>query len=475
MKCGVYQITNTVNNKSYIGQSRNIQKRWRQHTRGLDRASALDSGSYPLRAAFLKYGLRTVVSKAGRIGVFEFNIIEECQEKQLLEREQFWIKKLNPEYNCNTWTPAKSQRQEKTKSKFWIQYHNYDKLGYLPAETLLDYDEYEYESALSCVSTNKRAILNAEGDTIFLIVGIGKNPKLYYLWSKIVVEEVEVIDEAEEHYYHAFGNGYLLEQPQLLNSTAFNKFKEFCGNFGFGLMSVDSSPYLDTLQSIAKTKKPQTPKINFFQYIEKFYNQVSQTNSKIDISNRLISRTLGASLYPDNVLFYLAGIHNTLVVFEPNNIVIDYKGKILLHTLDFYEITSNKNDCEVVRLLEKLRKNCFEILFSFELDEKTFPAHAIQGWATVEKVFKYDSVSFAADKEAHGLGDNLAEYQAECSMDRQEAWGIRLSNPVYLEEPVCDVLPPDNVFSGDIWFPQNSQHIEAFKIAFQSKIFNETD
>lgn len=49
MTCGIYQVVNQVNSKSYIGQSRNIKQRWRQHIYGLNRENALQKGSYPLR------------------------------------------------------------------------------------------------------------------------------------------------------------------------------------------------------------------------------------------------------------------------------------------------------------------------------------------------------------------------------------------------------------------------------------------
>ena len=38
-KCGVYEIRNTVNNKVYIGSSKNIYDRWRQHIRLLEKNS----------------------------------------------------------------------------------------------------------------------------------------------------------------------------------------------------------------------------------------------------------------------------------------------------------------------------------------------------------------------------------------------------------------------------------------------------
>lgn len=33
MSCGIYKITNLINNKIYIGQSVNIEARWKGHIR----------------------------------------------------------------------------------------------------------------------------------------------------------------------------------------------------------------------------------------------------------------------------------------------------------------------------------------------------------------------------------------------------------------------------------------------------------
>lgn len=103
-------------------------------------------------------------------------------------------------------------------------------MGYVPADSLLeeywDDEEYEYEceEVVSGVSTNRPGILNAVGDTVFLIVGIGKNPKQYYLWSRFVIEEVN-IDEEGEFLYNGFGYGWILSSPKYLNSSLFNEFK----------------------------------------------------------------------------------------------------------------------------------------------------------------------------------------------------------------------------------------------------------
>lgn len=76
--CGIYKITNKINNKCYIGQSKNILKRWKTEYKWYHINKHLQS-------AFKKYGIEN----------FDFEIIEECQPDLLNEREQFWITVYN--------------------------------------------------------------------------------------------------------------------------------------------------------------------------------------------------------------------------------------------------------------------------------------------------------------------------------------------------------------------------------------------
>ena len=77
-----------VNNKAYIGQSRDILRRWRNH-RYISHCDSHKAREYPLYRAIRKYGLEN----------FKFEILEECSESALNERERFWIKQEHPEYN----------------------------------------------------------------------------------------------------------------------------------------------------------------------------------------------------------------------------------------------------------------------------------------------------------------------------------------------------------------------------------------
>lgn len=81
MTCGIYQIINNINGKGYIGQSRNIEKRWLAHKESKE--------DYPLYKAFRKYGVEN----------FTFQILEECSIEDLNEKEKFYIKTEHSEYN----------------------------------------------------------------------------------------------------------------------------------------------------------------------------------------------------------------------------------------------------------------------------------------------------------------------------------------------------------------------------------------
>ncbi|MFR4451612.1 MAG: GIY-YIG nuclease family protein [Ruminococcus sp.] len=76
---GIYAIQNIVNNKYYVGQTKDFDQRWRQHS---SRLLANKHENYHLQNAWNKYGADN----------FVFSIIEECASEIRDEREMFWIK-----------------------------------------------------------------------------------------------------------------------------------------------------------------------------------------------------------------------------------------------------------------------------------------------------------------------------------------------------------------------------------------------
>lgn len=92
IKVGIYKIQNKINNKVYIGQSKNIYLRWYNH-----RCDA-KTKDYPLYRSIRKYGIEN----------FSFSIIEECQISELTNKEDYWISFYNS-YIPNGYNIAKAE------------------------------------------------------------------------------------------------------------------------------------------------------------------------------------------------------------------------------------------------------------------------------------------------------------------------------------------------------------------------------
>lgn len=78
MSCGIYKVTNNLNNKCYIGKAKNIEERWLYHKQSYRCAKEYDKLLY---RAFRKYGLDN----------FNFEILELVNEDLLNDREKYWI------------------------------------------------------------------------------------------------------------------------------------------------------------------------------------------------------------------------------------------------------------------------------------------------------------------------------------------------------------------------------------------------
>lgn len=94
MSCGIYKITNKINKKSYIGQSKNIEHRWIAH-KSESRLSYNPQYNYSIHKAFRKYGIEN----------FTFEIIENTTPAELNDKEKYWIEyydSYNNGYNETT-------------------------------------------------------------------------------------------------------------------------------------------------------------------------------------------------------------------------------------------------------------------------------------------------------------------------------------------------------------------------------------
>lgn len=82
MHTGIYKYENKINKKIYIGQSVNIEKRYRQH---LYCAENSIKNKMAIDRAIEKYGIDN----------FDFSIVEECRVEDLDDREKYWIAYYN--------------------------------------------------------------------------------------------------------------------------------------------------------------------------------------------------------------------------------------------------------------------------------------------------------------------------------------------------------------------------------------------
>lgn len=111
MESGIYSIFCTGNEKTYIGSSVNIDKRFRAHKSKL----RTNKHANPhLQSAYNKYGEKK----------FEYSVVEYCEKEKLIEREQYYLDNVSPEFNIrkiaesNLGVPL-SESAKKKLSEFW--------------------------------------------------------------------------------------------------------------------------------------------------------------------------------------------------------------------------------------------------------------------------------------------------------------------------------------------------------------------
>lgn len=92
---GVYCVTNLINNKFYIGSSKNLYRRYYNHRESLD--LKMFQGMPVLCRAYQKYGIEN----------FEFKVIKITDE--YYKWEELFINLLNPEYNISKMFNGKIQ------------------------------------------------------------------------------------------------------------------------------------------------------------------------------------------------------------------------------------------------------------------------------------------------------------------------------------------------------------------------------
>lgn len=107
---GIYRITNNINGKFYIGQSNNIERRWKEHCS----PTRYKTSHIPVEWAIHKYGKEN----------FSFEVLEECSPGDLNQKETWWIRRTNAikrGYNCNEGGDSGTRGQGNPNSKLTLE------------------------------------------------------------------------------------------------------------------------------------------------------------------------------------------------------------------------------------------------------------------------------------------------------------------------------------------------------------------
>jgi group I intron endonuclease len=78
---GIYKIQNKLNGKIYVGQSVDIERRWKEHISDAKNENKLRNYNMTIHKAFRKYGIEN----------FTFEVLELCEKEELDNREKYWI------------------------------------------------------------------------------------------------------------------------------------------------------------------------------------------------------------------------------------------------------------------------------------------------------------------------------------------------------------------------------------------------
>jgi len=132
-----------------------------------------------------------------------------------------------------------------SKMPFGRQYHNYERLGRFPIP-VEEGDNRLFGNGRVRTLTIQAFIERHIRSTVFLIVGIGKDPRRYYLWDSFIIEDVTRDGEI----YTASGPGHMLNPPQLLAGEHFDEFKEEFAGFA-KFLDASRLQFTKTLQKVA--------------------------------------------------------------------------------------------------------------------------------------------------------------------------------------------------------------------------------
>lgn len=272
---GVYEITNLINNKIYIGSSINIKKRWKDHILLLKNQKHIN---VHLLNAWNKYGEEN----------FSFSIIEEIYPKEkenrkdfiyrVREREFYYIDKFNA---TNSKIGYNLSKKTQGSDSCGIRAENFDKNS-------KNYTREQFVQMLYLFTTTDISIAE-----ISRITGVKSNCvyAVYYRNSakdltegfvfqkrnKIELEKIKNNQELKNKIIDSFNNGKNYKQIKEELQIPLSTIKRFCKENNLMAKRTFKKVYIyDLYGNFIKQCNSQKEAYNFLEVTpEKFYGQIS--------------------------------------------------------------------------------------------------------------------------------------------------------------------------------------------------------
>ena len=152
---GVYRITNTITGDFYIGSSKDIKERWRNHKKTSVHKKCPNN---PMYQDMQKYGTDK----------FELQILAEVEADKLKEAEQQFIETLKPTYNdrnAKGWDTERYKERHKERNKEYRK-NNRDELNKYQKEYRKSDKFKEYNKEYNNRYTNQLCCYNGETITL---------------------------------------------------------------------------------------------------------------------------------------------------------------------------------------------------------------------------------------------------------------------------------------------------------------------
>ena len=209
---GIYKITNKKDGKVYVGQSDNIERRLSEHKQ--KRTLTIDD----------------YINVLG-VENFSFEVLEECDEKQLDEKEQYYIKKFNSQekgYNIQKGGFNNSQGEGNGRAKLTEKDVIFIRESYAKhVQPSLFYEEYFSNK----ITKNQfQAIWQGRSWTSIMPEVFTNENKQYYISelnkTKALLSKEEVLEYRKYYITHTANevyNKFLQDKGDILKKATFQK------------------------------------------------------------------------------------------------------------------------------------------------------------------------------------------------------------------------------------------------------------